>query len=165
MAFFNTDANITNFRAQKILPTGGLAFATTGVILHSVAENRPDNLDYVPVGQPNGSVQVFWASPGGAPTSRDICAGRMQSSGTLLGTGRAAEALRFEVYPNPASADLQLSRPSGAAQLRLYDAQGRLVRAFADGAASLPVRGLPVGLYVLRGTVAGQPASRRVAVE
>ena len=167
MAFFNTDTNITNFRAQKILPTGSLAFATTGVILHSVAENRPDNLDYVPVGQPNGSVQVFWASPGGAPTSRDICAGRMQSSGTLLGTARTAEALGFAVYPNPAANELKLQFPTAARPtgLRLYDGQGRLVRAFADGAASLPVRGLPVGLYVLRATVAGQAVSQRVVVE
>ncbi|MDO7847325.1 T9SS type A sorting domain-containing protein [Hymenobacter sp. M29] len=167
MAFYATDTNAANFRVQKLLPTGALAFTAPGVILHSVADNRPHLLDYVPVGQPNGSVQVYWASPGAAPTGSDICVGRIQSSGTLLSTEKAAEALGFAVYPNPATSGLKLQLPNGARPtgLRLYDAQGRLVRAFADGAASLPLRGLPVGLYVLRATLAGQEVSRRVAVE
>ena len=166
MAFYSTDINSANFRAQKILPTGGVGFAGNGVILHAVAENRPADLDYVPVGQPNGSVQVFWTSPGAAPTGRDICAGRMQRSGTLLGTaGRTGTAAGFAVYPNPASAELRVSGPAGTSvtQLRLYDATGRLARSFGTGALS--VRGLPPGLYVLRGTLAGQPTSRRVVVE
>nr|WP_230687569.1 T9SS type A sorting domain-containing protein [Hymenobacter ruricola] len=92
----------------------------------------------------------------------------MQSSGSLLSaTERAAAALGLEVFPNPAASDVQLRLPGGKrlTDLRLVDAQGRLVRTFADGAASLSVRGLPAGLYVLRGTVAGQEVSRRVAVE
>ena len=166
MAFYSTDTNAANFRAQKILPTGALAFAAPGVILHSVADNRPYELDYIPVGQPNGSVQVYWASPGAAPTGQDICAGRIQNSGTLLSTERTAEALGFAVYPNPATNELKLQFSKGAQPvgLRLFDAQGRLVRTFA-GAAALSVRGLPVGLYVLRATVAGQEVSQRVAVE
>ena len=170
MAFFSTDLNITNFRAQKILPTGAIAFAATGVLLHSVAENRPFELDYVPVAQPNGSVQVFWASPGAAPTNRDICAGRMQSTGTLLSAAsRTAVALGFEVYPNPAAGELRLRYPAtgpALAGLRLYDVRGRLARAFAapgpDGALSL--RGLAAGVYVLRAELGGQPVSTRVAV-
>ncbi|MCI1185895.1 T9SS type A sorting domain-containing protein [Hymenobacter sp. DH14] len=167
MAFYSTDTNAANFRAQKILPTGSLAFAAPGVILHSVADNRPYELDYVPVGQPNGSVQVYWSSPGAAPTGRDIVAGRMQNSGTLLSSERAAEALGFVVYPNPAATELKLQfpaadRPTG---LHLYDGQGRLVRAFADAAMPLSLRGLPVGLYVLRATMDGQEVSRRVVVE
>ena len=166
MAFYSTDTNIANFRVQKILPTGSVAFATPGVILHSVADNRPYELDYIPVGQPNGSVQVFWSSPGAAPTGRDICAGRIQNLGTLLHTEQAAEIPGFAVYPNPATNELKLQFPSGAqpAGLLLYDAQGRLVRAFADVSA-LSVRGLSAGLYVLRATLAGQTVSHRVAVE
>lgn len=167
MAFYTTDTNGANFRAQKILPTGSLAFAAPGVILHSVADNKPYELDYVPVGQPNGSVQVYWASPGAAPTGQDICVGRMQNSGTLLGTGKAAEELGFAFFPNPATSELKLQLPGGTRPtgLRLFDAQGRLVRAFADATSVLSVRGLPGGLYVLRGTLAGQQVSRRVAVE
>ncbi|MDO7853475.1 T9SS type A sorting domain-containing protein [Hymenobacter convexus] len=166
MAFYSTDTNIANFRAQKILPTGAMAFAAPGVILHSIADNRPYEFDYVPVGQPNGSVQVYWSSPGAAPTGRDICAGRIQNSGTLLSTERAADALGFSVYPNPTTNELRLQLPTGAQPngLRLYDAQGRLARTFAD-AAALSLRGLPAGLYVLRATLAGQQVSRRVAVE
>ncbi|MBF9220799.1 T9SS type A sorting domain-containing protein [Hymenobacter ruricola] len=168
MAFYTTDTNGANFRTQKLLPSGALAFTAPGVILHEVADNKPYELDYVPVGQPNGSVQVYWSSPGAATTGRDIAVGRMQSSGSLLSaTERAAAALGLEVFPNPAASDVQLRLPGGKrlTDLRLVDAQGRLVRTFADGAASLSVRGLPAGLYVLRGTVAGQEVSRRVAVE
>ncbi|UOQ99778.1 T9SS type A sorting domain-containing protein [Hymenobacter sp. 5317J-9] len=168
MAFYSTDANAANFRAQKILPSGAVAFTSPGVILHSIAENRPYELDYIPVGQPNGSVQVFWSSPGPAPTGRDICAGRIQSSGSLLSsTERAAAALGVEVYPNPATSELRLRFPAAAkpGSLRLYNGCGDLVRVFADAAQPLSVRGLPVGLYVLRATVAGQAVSQRLAVE
>ncbi|MBJ6109840.1 hypothetical protein JAO73_12530 [Hymenobacter sp. BT523] len=168
MAFYSTDANAANFRAQKILPTGAVAFAAPGLVLHSVADNRPYELDYVPVGQPNGSVQVFWSSPGPAPTGRDICAGRIQSSGSLLSsTERLAAALGVEAYPNPATTELHLRFPAAAKpnSLRLYNGCGDLVRVFTDAAQPLSVRGLPVGLYVLRATVAGQPVSQRVAVE
>jgi hypothetical protein len=167
MAFYTTDTNGANFRAQKILPTGSLAFAAPGVVLHSVADNKPYELDYVPVGQPNGSVQVYWSSPGAASTGRDICVGRMQNSGTLLGAENSAEALGFVVYPNPAGSELKLQALNGSqpGNLRLFDARGRLVRSFAEAPALLSVRGLPAGLYVLRATVAGQEVSRRVAVE
>jgi hypothetical protein len=166
MAFYSTDTNAANFRVQKILPTGATVFAAPGVIMHSVADNRPNLLDYVPVGQPNGSVQVYWASPGAAPTGQDICAGRIQNSGSLLRTEQAAEALSFAAYPNPATNELKLQFPTGAQPtgLRLFDAQGRLVRIFAN-ASAMSVRGLPAGLYVLRTMLAGQEVSRRVAVE
>ena len=167
MAFYSTDTNIANFRAQKLLPSGSVAFATNGVVLHAVAVNRPDNLDYVPVAQPNGSVQVYWSSPGAAPTGRDICAGRMQNSGALLATERAADTQGFALYPNPTTNELRLQFPAGPrpASLLLYDGQGRVVRAFTDAAAPLSVRGLAAGLYVLRATMAGQAVSRRVVVE
>ena len=157
----------TGLRAQKIRPDASLAFAVNGVALHTVDPDRLASTDYVPVAQPNGSVQVFWASAGAGPNGQDICAGRMQNSGTLLGTGRAAEALGFAVFPNPAATELRLQFPAATPPtgLRLYDGQGRLVRAFAEAAAPLSVRGLAAGLYVLRATVAGQAVGRRVAVE
>lgn len=69
----------------------------------------------------------------------------------------------------PATAELRLALPAGAAAKHpwLYDAQGRLTRAFADTgtAGLLSVRGLPAGLYVLRGTLAGHVISHRIAVE
>ena len=157
----------TGLRAQKIRPDASLAFPVNGVALHTVNPDRAVDQDLVPVAQPNGSVQVFWSSAGGSPTDRDICAGRMQNSGTLLGTAeRAAETLGFEVYPNPATTEARLRFPLGAAptRLRFYDAQGRLVRAFADDPV-LPLRGLPAGLYMLRATLAGREVSRRVSVE
>ena len=155
----------TGLRAQKIRPDASLAFPAGGVALHTVEPDRAAGQDLVPVAQPNGSVQVYWASAGGSPTNQDICVGRMQNSGTLLGTERTAESLDFDIYPNPTVTGLRMNRSVGAAKLRLFDAQGRMVRAFDDGADLLPLRGLPAGLYMLRATLAGQEVSRRVVVE
>lgn len=90
----------------------------------------------------------------------------MQASGTLLSTEARAAALGLEVYPNPARAELHLRLPAGmsATNLRLYDAQGRLVAALAAG-PHWPLAGLARGLYVLRATVAGQEVSRRVMID
>ena len=168
MAFYVSNYSAgTGLRAQKIRPDATLAFAANGVALHTVEPDRLATADYVPVPQPNGSVQVFWASAGAAPTGQDICAGRLQASGTLLGTERAAEALGFAAFPNPAATELTLQFPAATPPtgLRLYDGQGRLVRAFAEAARPLSVRGLPAGLYLLRVTLAGQEVARRVVVE
>jgi len=171
MAFYITNYSAgTGLRAQKIRPDATLAFPAGGVALHTVETDRAASQDLVAVAQPGGAVQVFWASAGAAPTGQDICAARVQNSGSLLSTaGRPAAALGFEAYPNPATGELRLRYPlAGPAPtgLRLYDAQGRLARAFAapgpDGALSL--RGLAAGMYVLRAELAGQPVSRRVAV-
>ena len=167
MALYITNYSAgTGFRAQKIRPDASLAFPAGGVALHTVDPDRNAGQDYVPVAQANGSVQVFWASAGAGPNGQDICAGRMQNSGTLLRTERAAEALGFGVFPNPATGELRLRFPAGTVptRLRLLDAQGRVVRVFAD-ATALSVRGLPAGMYVLRATLAGQEVARRVAVE
>jgi len=169
MAFYAT-SNSQGFRAQKIRPDASLVFPVNGVVLHNVVNDRPDGADFALVAQPNGSVQAYWASVGGAPTGRDICAGRMQSSGTLLGAAsRTAVALGFVAYPNPAVGELRLRYPptgSAPAGLRLYDMRGRLMRVFAapgpDGVLSL--RGLAAGVYVLRAELGGQPVSTRVAV-
>ena len=157
----------TGLRAQKIRPDATLAFPVNGVALHTVDPDRLATADYVPVAQPNGSVQVFWASAGAGPNGQDICAGRMQATGTLLGTERAAEGLGFAAFPNPAATELRLRFPAATPPtgLRLYDGQGRVVRAFAEAARPLSVRGLAPGLYVLRATLAGQEVSQRVAVE
>ena len=169
MAFYST-AYGQGFRAQKIRPDASVVFPVNGVVLHNVVNDQPNELDYVPVSQPNGSVQVFWASVGGALTGRDICAGRMQNSGTLLGAAeRRAAAVGFEAYPNPASTELYVQFPTNTrlTQLRLYNAQGRVERVFAEAEAGRPLllRGLAPGLYALRATLAGQQVSRRVVVE
>ena len=171
MAFYITNYSAgTGLRAQKIRPDASLAFPVNGVVLHNVVDDRPNGLDYALVAQPNGSVQAYWASAGGAPTGQDICAGRMQNSGTLLGTAeRAAEAGGFYAYPNPASTELTLQVPAGArlSRVRLYDSQGRVVGSFADADVGRPLslRGLAPGLYTAQATVAGQQVSRRVVVE
>jgi hypothetical protein len=172
MVFFN-DNIAQRFSAQKLLPTGLLAFPAAGVALNQVVNDRPYYLDYVPVSQPNGSVQVYWSSPGQGPsgvnpTGRDIVYGRMQTTGTLLNTEAAAARLGFAAYPNPAHRELYIQLPAGATAtgLCLYDALGRPVRAFAAPGPNGPllVQGLAAGVYVLRGELAGHPVSCRVAV-
>jgi len=131
MALYITNYSAgTGLRAQKIYPDASLAFPAGGVALHTVDADRAAGQDLVPVAQPNGSVQAFWASAGAGPNGQDICAGRMQNSGTLLGTERAAEAGGFYAYPNPATTELTLQFPAGARLVRvcLYDGQGRVVR-------------------------------------
>ncbi|MDQ2772913.1 MAG: T9SS type A sorting domain-containing protein [Bacteroidota bacterium] len=160
----------TGLRVQRIRPDASLAFPVNGVALHTVDPDRAFDQDLVPVAQPNGSVQVFWASLGGTSTDRNICASRMQNSGTLLGpTERAAAAVGFDVFPSPAAGELWVSLPAehAAGPLALFDVTGRLVRHFsaAEAAQALSLRGLPPGLYMLRGQVAGQAVSRRVVVE
>ncbi|MBD2720835.1 T9SS type A sorting domain-containing protein [Hymenobacter armeniacus] len=165
MAFY-ASGTLRGFGAQKLLTNGAMVFSSDGVVLHTTGMDWPSTFDYVPVSQPNGSVQVFWATSALSPTGQDICAVRVQNSGTLLRAARAAESLGFDVFPNPATDGVQAHFPAGKlpTALRLFDAQGRLVRAFPD-AAALSVRGLPAGLYVLRATLAGQGVSRRVLVE
>ena len=171
MALYITNYSAgTGLRAQKIRPDASLAFPVNGVVLHNVADDRPNGLDYALVAQPNGSVQAYWASAGAAPTGRDICAGRMQSSGTLLGAAeRRAAAAGFEAYANPASTELYVQFPANArpTPLRRYNAQGRVERVFAEAEAGRPLllRGLAPGLYALQATLAGQQVSRRVVVE
>ena len=169
MALYITNYSAgTGLRAQKIRPDASLAFPVNGVALHTVDPDRAAGQDLVPVAQPNGSVQAFWASAGAGPTGQDICAARMQNSGTLLGaTERAAQAAGFEVFPNPAHTELTLRLPAGATapNVRLFDAQGRLVRTFPNGTRPLSLHGLVAGLYVVRARLNGQEVSRRVVVE
>ena len=166
LAFFDTNFGAA-FASQKLLPTGAQAFAADGVPLSTVRDSRPFYDDFALVSQPNGSVQTYWSTFGTAATGHDIAYGRMQRTGTLLGTTEAVAArLGFSLYPNPAHSELQLQLPAGttATALRLYDAQGRLAASFAP-AARLALPALAPGLYVLRATVAGQAVSARVAVE
>jgi hypothetical protein len=166
MAFF-ASGSIAAFGAQKIPFSSNFPLYGVPVLSYAALSAAwPSTNDYVLVSQPNGSVQVFWATSG-SPTSQNICAARVQNTGTLLGTERAAEALGFIAYPNPTASELKLQFPAASrpTSLRLYDGQGRLVRAFAESVIPLSVRGLPPGLYVLRATLAGHEVSRRVVVE
>ncbi|MBC7448046.1 MAG: DUF11 domain-containing protein [Hymenobacteraceae bacterium] len=92
-------------------------------------------------------------------------------------TGFGAEAgspTTALVWPNPTSGALHVEAPretAGTLTLTLLDALGRAVRTESVAVAApgraralLDVRGLPAGLYVLRGTGAGPGFARRVVV-
>ena len=86
----------------------------------------------------------------------------------------AAPALAGAAWPSPATDALHVAveQPAGAAlTLRLLDGVGRVVRTLplpaapgAQARATLDVRGLPAGLYVVRAAGGGRQWSRRVVV-
>ncbi len=81
------------------------------------------------------------------------------------------EPAEFKVYPNPAADILHLELPgAGIANITLYDLQGRAVGANHDsplqGIATLNVRNVPAGVYVLRVTdTNGKEYHRKVVVD
>ena len=72
-------------------------------------------------------------------------------------------AAAFTLAPNPARETVRLTGATGAATATLLDGLGRVVRRvpLAAGAATLDVRGLPAGLYVVRAGL----QTRRLVVE
>ncbi len=94
---------------------------------------------------------------------------------TGLGAVTAATAGQAQVWPNPTSGALHVEVPretTGTLTLTLLDALGRAARTEAVAVAApgrtraqLDVRGLPAGLYLLRGEGAGEGFARRVVVK
>lgn len=90
-----------------------------------------------------------------------------------LATRTAAAPWAPDLWPNPAHYQLHLTLPAaaGPAEATWLDVTGRVVRPAAplrpapDGRATLPLAGLPPGLYVLRLNGPGWQRSQRVAVE
>ena len=94
---------------------------------------------------------------------RDFLRPSLGQAGTVLATRAGSARPAALAYPNPADDQLRLQLPEAAplpAQVRLLDANGRLVRSFRPTTRELTVpRGsLPAGLYLL--SVAGQPPVR-----
>lgn len=85
--------------------------------------------------------------------------------GAVLAATAASAASTWALAPNPAHEQVQLlGLPTGPVAVRLYDAQGRLVRTAAE--ATVSTVGLAPGLYLLQAVAAGQPAqTRRLIVE
>jgi hypothetical protein len=91
----------------------------------------------------------------------------------LASTPAAAALAGLAVYPNPAYGTATVRLPTGLAAgpvaLTLLDALGRSVRQQVLGSnaaeATVPLAGLPAGVYVLRAQGAAGTATRRVVVE
>lgn len=75
------------------------------------------------------------------------------------GVGTAATTT-LQVFPNPVAAALQVQGLTGAAELQVVDASGRIVAAqhvtAGQREATIPVAALPTGLYGLRVQSSGQ---------
>lgn len=93
-------------------------------------------------------------------------------TGALASKGsQEAAALRFGIYPNPASATaVHYTVPQGRQDVALsvYDATGRQVRslrAAQAGSQSYPLSSLRAGIYVVKLNVGGQETSGKVVIE
>lgn len=125
----------------------------------------------VPAGNPvnigNGNVD-FTTIPGLQSATINLTA-----TGAALGSKGAQEAaaLRFGIYPNPASASaVHYTVPQGRQEVALsvYDATGRQVRslrAAQAGSQSYPLSSLRAGIYVVKLNVGGQETSGKVVIE
>ena len=87
------------------------------------------------------------------PFESEIFLAKLDQS--VISAVRSAAAGRtWSVYPNPAAGTAQLAGLSSQAQVRVYDAQGRLVRTLlpTTGTAGAPrtLSGLAPGLYLLQ---------------
>ncbi|MDO7877760.1 S8/S53 family peptidase [Hymenobacter sp. ASUV-10] len=94
--------------------------------------------------------------------------------GTATATAAAVMATNLSVYPNPAHRSFTVSLPLDApqsAELVLIDALGRPVRRqslllpAAGASASVDVRGLPVGVYILKLQTGHQALTQRLVIE
>lgn len=70
--------------------------------------------------------------------------------------------IQVEVYPNPCIDQLQVRATGRVQNLNLYDLQGKTVAKGTD--AILQVGHLCNGIYVLRGTVGGEPFAKQIFV-
>jgi|GEM_PF-2637003 len=89
-----------------------------------------------------------------------------QSILTATKVGAAAQA--WSVYPNPAAGSAQLAGLPAVAQVRVYDAQGRLVRELPPASTVAPrtLGGLAPGLYLLQVTHTAAPyRSQRLVMQ
>jgi hypothetical protein len=118
-----------------------------------------DNDDFEAAKGEFSAVATKWSAGIGGGPETDYCKGFIRTGRALAeGGGKveerqagAAGAGLLSVRPNPATDALWVSLPegSGPADLRLWDAQGRLVaeRPAAEGPQRFDVGGLPPGLY------------------
>ena len=91
---------------------------------------------------------------------------------TTLATTAAAAPTALAIYPNPVSqgtCSVVLPTAAATAHLRLFDSQGRLVvdqeSPLAGNQATLEIRHLAKGLYLLQATAGSATYTGKVAVE
>ncbi|MGY3091050.1 hypothetical protein ACVWYF_004114 [Hymenobacter sp. UYAg731] len=180
VAFFNGDDAIALFNGTDTLDV-------IGVIGQRPTEwtvgGNGSTLNNTMVRLPNTNQGGRWNGPYGAATwtgnGVDNYAGVGSYTSTACGLAtatRTAAGLRtaLEIYPNPATATVQVRLPGQSAALsatvEVRDMLGRAVRQrtaqlSATEAASMDLRGLPAGLYAVRVRCAGVEYTGRVVVQ
>jgi hypothetical protein len=92
------------------------------------------------------------------------------SAASPLATQAGALQAALTVFPNPThdgQATLLVPTGTGAGQVQVLDALGRLVRhqaLAAGGSTTLKLAGLPAGVYVVRVQTSGEQATRRLTI-
>lgn len=93
------------------------------------------------------------------------------TTGVLATRNEVANALRFNVYPNPGSAvAVNYTVPQGKQEVALsvFDATGKQVRTLSEaqaGAQAYQLSGLQAGIYVVKLNVGGAQTSSKVVIE
>ena len=145
----------------RLLDTGApdLSFGPSGA---------PDNTVYALLVQPDGAIVAggSFETIGGAASPG---LARLTAPNVLAVAAPAAVAARTEVWPVPAHSVLHVAPDASAHPhtVDLLDTVGRVVRTQAIGGGAtvtLPVEGLPAGLYLLRVQYAAGPVTRAVVV-
>ena len=180
VAFFNGDDAIALFNGTDTLDV-------IGVIGQRPTEwtvaGGGSTLNNTMVRLPTTSQGGRWTGPYGAATWTGNGVDNFAGVGSYTSTAcnvvtatRPAAGLRpaLEIYPNPASATVQVRLPgqsaAGAATVEVLDLLGRAVRQrtaqlSATEATSVDLRGLPAGLYAVRVRCAGAEYTGRVVVQ
>lgn len=128
------------------------SLALSGTTVYVQGSTGSAALDFSPLTLTNPYYNGQYGSGGFLATLTDA---------TLTGTRPVSAGAPLPLYPNPAHDRATVRRPAGPAHtLTLTDALGREVRRYpvlADAAeTTLDLRGLPAGLYVLRGAAGRQ---------
>jgi hypothetical protein len=98
----------------------------------------------------NGSVQVKATTNDGTNLADSVT---ITVSNQNIGLEETSAALRLEVFPNPATNELQLKTATPLSQVRIYTLQGQLIMEMAD-ADVIDISALAPGSYILEAATA-----------
>ena len=172
IALFDATDTLDVMGVMGQTPAGGAWTVPNGSTLNNTLVRQPTTSQGGRWNGPNGS--ATW-SAGGVDNYAGVGSYASTACYVPLAT-RAATVLRnsLEIYPNPASASVQVRLPgqtaAHSATVEVLDMLGRAVRQrtaqlSATEAALVDLRGLPAGLYAVRVQCAGVEYTGRVVVQ
>lgn len=150
----SNNAKVGSFTAG----TGSQSFSNNNYLTHTTSGNNQNSWSFTwtSPATDEGEIKFYSASVaanGNGVTSGDQVVTASTSGVTTLGIP-AAKRLSFEMYPNPASADLTIQLPSDSenATVQFYDYLGRLAltKNISSSNDKLNIKELSAGIYILK---------------